>query len=95
MARVALHLVHTSLVLLKSALNARGSKLMPDKAGFGYGFPRDRQALRTQVQFGRGVMPECLRSANSYSKAYAYARMEARHVVENVLGRQVAHKVGI
>ena len=36
---IALGLHVTSLVLLKSALNARGSKLMPDKAGFGYGFP--------------------------------------------------------
>ena len=36
---IALGLHVTTLVLLKSALNARGSKLMPDKAGFGYGFP--------------------------------------------------------
>nr|QQP00376.1 photosystem I P700 apoprotein A2 [Selaginella pallidissima] len=31
----------TTLILIKGALDARGSKLMPDKKEFGYGFPCD------------------------------------------------------
>ena len=38
---IALGLHVTTLVFLKAALNARSSKLMPDKATFGYGFPCD------------------------------------------------------
>lgn len=38
---IALGLHVTTLILLKAALNARSSKLMPDKASFGYGFPCD------------------------------------------------------
>ena len=38
---IALGLHTTVLVLLKAALNGRSSKLMPDKATFGYGFPCD------------------------------------------------------
>ena len=38
-----LHLVlhTTTLILVKGALDARGSKLMPDKKDFGYSFPCD------------------------------------------------------
>jgi len=36
---IALGLHTTTLVLVKAAVNARSSKLMPDKATFGYGFP--------------------------------------------------------
>ena len=38
---IALGLHVTVLILLKAALNSRSSKLMPDKASFGYGFPCD------------------------------------------------------
>lgn len=38
---IALGLHTTTLILLKAALNGRSSKLMPDKASFGYGFPCD------------------------------------------------------
>ena len=38
---IALGLHVTTLVLLKGAMNARSSKLMPDKRTFGYGFPCD------------------------------------------------------
>ena len=38
---IALGLHTTTLVLVKAAVNARSSKLMPDKATFGYGFPCD------------------------------------------------------
>jgi len=38
---IALGLHVTTLILLKAAMNARSSKLMPDKASFGYGFPCD------------------------------------------------------
>lgn len=38
---IALGLHTTVLVLLKAALTARSSKLMPDKVAFGYGFPCD------------------------------------------------------
>ena len=31
----------TTLILVKGALDARGSKLMPDKKDFGYSFPCD------------------------------------------------------
>jgi hypothetical protein len=33
--------VSTTLILVKGALDARGSKLMPDKKDFGYSFPCD------------------------------------------------------
>ncbi|MGB5963255.1 MAG: photosystem I core protein PsaB [Coleofasciculaceae cyanobacterium] len=38
---IALGLHVTTLVLVKGALDARGSKLMPDKKDFGYAFPCD------------------------------------------------------
>ena len=38
---IALGLHVTALILVKGALDARGSKLMPDKKRFGYGFPCD------------------------------------------------------
>jgi photosystem I P700 chlorophyll a apoprotein A2 len=38
---IALGLHVTTLILVKGALDARGSKLMPDKKDFGYAFPRD------------------------------------------------------
>jgi len=38
---IALGLHTTTLILLKGALDARGSKLMPDKKDFGYSFPCD------------------------------------------------------
>ncbi|MEL7507140.1 MAG: photosystem I core protein PsaB [Cyanobacteria bacterium J06554_1] len=38
---IALGLHTTTLVLVKGALDARGSKLMPDKKDFGYSFPCD------------------------------------------------------
>ena len=38
---IALGLHTTALVLVKGALDARGSKLMPDKKDFGYSFPCD------------------------------------------------------
>lgn len=38
---IALGLHTTSLILLKGALNARSSKLMPDKKHFGFSFPCD------------------------------------------------------
>jgi photosystem I P700 chlorophyll a apoprotein A2 len=38
---IALGLHVTTLILVKGALDARGSKLMPDKKRFGYGFPCD------------------------------------------------------
>ncbi|MEL6402308.1 MAG: photosystem I core protein PsaB [Cyanobacteria bacterium J06626_4] len=38
---IALGLHVTTLVLVKGALDARGSKLMPDKKDFGYSFPCD------------------------------------------------------
>ena len=38
----ALPIFHTTtLILVKGALDARGSKLMPDKKDFGYSFPCD------------------------------------------------------
>jgi photosystem I P700 chlorophyll a apoprotein A2 len=36
---IALGLHVTTLILVKGALDARGSKLMPDKKDFGYSFP--------------------------------------------------------
>ena len=38
---IALGLHVTALILIKGALDARGSKLMPDKKDFGYSFPCD------------------------------------------------------
>jgi photosystem I P700 chlorophyll a apoprotein A2 len=38
---IALGLHTTTLILVKGALDARGSKLMPDKKDFGYTFPCD------------------------------------------------------
>lgn len=38
---IALGLHTTTLILLKGALDARGTKLMPDKKDFGYSFPCD------------------------------------------------------
>ena len=38
---IALGLHVTTLILVKGALDARGSKLMPDKKNFGYSFPCD------------------------------------------------------
>ena len=38
---IALGLHTTALILVKGALDARGSKLMPDKKDFGYSFPCD------------------------------------------------------
>jgi photosystem I P700 chlorophyll a apoprotein A2 len=38
---IALGLHTTTLILLKGALDARGSRLMPDKKDFGYSFPCD------------------------------------------------------
>ncbi|KAL8249444.1 hypothetical protein R6Q59_006312, partial [Mikania micrantha] len=38
---IALGLHSTTLILVKGALDARGSKLMPDKKDFGYSFPCD------------------------------------------------------
>jgi photosystem I P700 chlorophyll a apoprotein A2 len=38
---IALGLHVTALILVKGALDARGSKLMPDKKDFGYSFPCD------------------------------------------------------
>jgi photosystem I P700 chlorophyll a apoprotein A2 len=38
---IALGLHVSVLILLKAALNARSSKLFPDKEAFGYGFPCD------------------------------------------------------
>ena len=38
---IALGLHTTTLILVKGALDARGSKLMPDKVEFGYSFPCD------------------------------------------------------
>ena len=38
---IALGLHVTTLILIKGALDARGSKLMPDKKSFGYSFPCD------------------------------------------------------
>jgi len=38
---IALGLHTTTLILIKGALDARGSKLMPDKKDFGYSFPCD------------------------------------------------------
>ncbi|PHT76215.1 hypothetical protein T459_19737 [Capsicum annuum] len=40
---IALGLHTTTLILVKGALDARGSKLMPDKKDFGYSFPCDGQ----------------------------------------------------
>ncbi|GJT56024.1 photosystem I P700 apoprotein A2 [Tanacetum coccineum] len=45
---IALGLHTTTLILVKGALDARGSKLMPDKKDFGYSFPCDGP--------GRGVL---------------------------------------
>jgi photosystem I P700 chlorophyll a apoprotein A2 len=38
---ITLGLHTTILILVKGALDARGSKLMPDKKDFGYCFPYD------------------------------------------------------
>lgn len=38
---IALGLHTTALVLLKAAFSARGSRLMPDKVSYGFGFPCD------------------------------------------------------
>jgi photosystem I P700 chlorophyll a apoprotein A2 len=38
---IALGLHTTTLILVKGSLDARGSKLMPDKKYFGYSFPCD------------------------------------------------------
>ncbi|MCP4733700.1 MAG: photosystem I chlorophyll a apoprotein A2, partial [Bosea sp.] len=38
---ISLGLHTTTLILVKGALDARGSKLMPDKKDFGYSFPCD------------------------------------------------------
>ncbi|KAK9114481.1 hypothetical protein Syun_021278 [Stephania yunnanensis] len=38
---IALSLHKTTLILVKGDLDARGSKLMPDKKDFGYSFSRD------------------------------------------------------
>jgi hypothetical protein len=38
---ITLGLHTTTLILVKGALDARGSKLMPDKKDFGYSFPCD------------------------------------------------------
>ena len=44
---IALGLHVTMLILLKRALDARGSKLMPDKIAFSYGFTCDSFYLAT------------------------------------------------
>ncbi|KAG6392393.1 hypothetical protein SASPL_146610 [Salvia splendens] len=49
---IALGLHTTTLILVKGALDARGSKLMPDKKDFGYSFPCDGP--------GRGELIETL-----------------------------------
>lgn len=38
---IALGLHTTTLILIKGALDARGSRLMPDKKDFGFSFPCD------------------------------------------------------
>jgi len=38
---IALGLHTTTLILVKGALDARGSRLMPDKKDFGFSFPCD------------------------------------------------------
>jgi photosystem I P700 chlorophyll a apoprotein A2 len=43
---IALALHTTTLILVKSALDARGSKLMPDKKDFGFSFSCDGPGLR-------------------------------------------------
>lgn len=42
---IALGLHTTTLILVKGALDARGSKLMPDKKDFGYSFPATAPAV--------------------------------------------------
>ncbi|KAM0055682.1 putative photosystem I [Helianthus debilis subsp. tardiflorus] len=52
---IALGLHTTTLILVKGALNARGSKLMPDKKDFGYSFPCDGPGRGGLVIFRLGT----------------------------------------
>ncbi|KAJ1681200.1 hypothetical protein LUZ63_023578 [Rhynchospora breviuscula] len=52
---IALGLHTTTLILVKGALDARGSKLMPDKKDFGYSFPCDGQGVAVLVTFPLGM----------------------------------------
>jgi photosystem I P700 chlorophyll a apoprotein A2 len=45
----AIGLHTTTLILVKGALDARGSKLMPDKKDFGYSFPVMVQVMVVHV----------------------------------------------
>ncbi|THU42344.1 hypothetical protein C4D60_Mb00t11980 [Musa balbisiana] len=47
---IALGLHTTTLILVKGALDARGSKLMPDKKDFGYSFPCDGPGRGVSIQ---------------------------------------------
>ena len=48
---IALGLHTTALILVKGALDARGSKLMPDKKDFGYSFPCDGPGSRWNMRY--------------------------------------------
>ncbi|KAL3646612.1 hypothetical protein CASFOL_009579 [Castilleja foliolosa] len=54
---IALGLHTTTLILVKGALDARGSKLMPDKKDFGYSFPCDGPIKDEGLCRGRAVEP--------------------------------------
>ncbi len=53
---IALGLHVTTLILVKGALDARGSKLMPDKKDFGYSFPCDGPGRGGGRRGRRGVL---------------------------------------
>jgi photosystem I P700 chlorophyll a apoprotein A2 len=53
---IALGLHTTTLILVKGALDARGSKLMPDKKDFGYSFPCDGPGRGALVIFQPGML---------------------------------------
>ncbi|KAK6768283.1 hypothetical protein RDI58_034477 [Solanum bulbocastanum] len=50
---IALGLHTTTLILVKGALDARGSKLMPDKKDFGYSFPCDGPGRGGTSHYGK------------------------------------------
>lgn len=52
---IALGLHTTTLILVKGALDARGSKLMPDKKDFGYAFPCDGRVVAVRAISQPGI----------------------------------------
>ncbi|KAK6769567.1 hypothetical protein RDI58_031209 [Solanum bulbocastanum] len=53
---IALGLHTTTLILVKGALDARGSKLMPDKKDFGYSFPCDGPGRGGTSHYGKELI---------------------------------------